>query len=693
MKVSDFVGFCRRGLFAVLLGWGAMVALPAAVRGEELPRPTVLASGLKNPESVAVGGDGRIYVSVIGEFDTPGDGQVVVVANGKAQKFATGLDDPKGLAVAQDALFVADGQRVWKIDGAGKASVFVAADAFPKPPRFLNDLAIDDEGNLFVSDSGDLKGGEGAVYRITPQAEVSVVIDAASIAKLPPPVRMANRLGGPNGLLSDDRRHVLMLDFVTGDLRRIDVRDGSMTRIAASYPGGDGLARDDKGKLYVSEWSTGRVWVLGKESHAPTLIGQFESAADICLDAKQERLLVPDMKAGTLSAISLSGIPAVELDERPMPVRAARAFPNLEFDRPLVLTHAGDGSDRVFVASQLGKVFVLANDQQASEAAVYLDIKSRVRYSDNENEEGFLGLAFHPRYRENGELFVYYTTTDEPHTSVISRFHVSADDPNRADPDSEQELLRIPQPYWNHNGGTIVFGPDGYLYIGLGDGGKRDDPHGNGQNLGTLLGSILRIDVDHRAGKLAYAIPRDNPFVDTNNARGEIWAYGVRNIWRMAFDRETGELWAADVGQDIWEEIDIIVRGGNYGWNLREAKHKFGTDGSEARDDLIDPIFEYHHDVGKSITGGNVYRGPRVPELNGMYLYADYVTGKVYALRYDEAAGRVTANRPVPGNITPVFSFGEDEAGETYFMTTRGWLMRFEQGASPAAAPRARLNR
>ncbi|HEX5442323.1 MAG TPA: PQQ-dependent sugar dehydrogenase, partial [Pirellulales bacterium] len=264
-----------------------------------------------------------------------------------------------------------------------------------------------------------------------------------------------------------------------------------------------------------------------------------------------------------------------------------------------------------------------------------------------------------------------------PHTSVISRFRVSKDDPNRADPASEEEILRIGQPYWNHNGGTMVFGPDGYLYIGLGDGGKRDDPHGNGQNLGTLLGSILRIDVDHRDVGKAYAIPKDNPFVGRPGARGEIWAYGVRNIWRMAFDRKTGKLWAADVGQDIWEEIDLIVRGGNYGWNLREATHKFGPKGADPRPDLIEPIYEYHHDAGKSITGGQVYRGQRVPELAGAYLYADYITGQVYALRYDEQAKLVTANQPIAGNIMPVFSFGEDEPGEAYFMTTQGWLFRF----------------
>jgi glucose/arabinose dehydrogenase len=237
--------------------------------------------------------------------------------------------------------------------------------------------------------------------------------------------------------------------------------------------------------------------------------------------------------------------------------------------------------------------------------------------------------------------------------------------------------MTIDQPFWNHNGGTIVFGPDGMLYIGLGDGGKANDPFGNGQNLETLLGSILRIDVDRQDAGLKYAIPKDNPFVDHEKARGEIWAYGLRNVWRMAFDRETDVLWAGDVGQDLWEEIDLIVKGGNYGWNLREGFHKFGAQGSEPRADLIEPIWEYHHDVGKSITGGMVYRGAKVQELAGAYLYADFVTGQIWALWYDEAAKKVTANRSIVEKGAPVITFGEDDAGEAYFGTQEGGIFKF----------------
>jgi glucose/arabinose dehydrogenase len=375
---------------------------------------------------------------------------------------------------------------------------------------------------------------------------------------------------------------------------------------------------------------------------------------------------------------------AEKVDESPLPVKMVDAFPKLRFVRPLVLTHAGDGTNRVFVVSQLGTVHVFPNDQAATKTKVFLDISKKVVYKEKENEEGFLGLAFHPRYKENGYFFVYYSTTDSPHTTVVSRFRVSSNNPDRADAASEQELLRVQHPYWNHKGGTICFGPDGYLYIALGDGGSANDPHRNGQNLKTLLAKILRIDIDHRDPGKQYAIPKDNPFVNAGDkALPEIYAYGLRNVWRMSFDRQTGLLWAADVGQDLWEEINLIVPGGNYGWTLREGFHVFVPKKGKAHPDaekkqgMIDPIWEYHHDIGKSITGGHVYRGSRVPELIGHYLYADYVTGRLWALRYDEAKRKVTANCSIAGNIKPVFSFGEDEAGDVYFMVDAGTLHRF----------------
>ena len=362
------------------------------------------------------------------------------------------------------------------------------------------------------------------------------------------------------------------------------------------------------------------------------------------------------------STTVLAESPKVEIDQ---------AFPELRIARPIVVTHANDGSNRLFVASQLGKIYCFENKADVSEPNLYLDIEESVRYIDKENEEGLLGFAIHPDYKKNGQFFLFYTTTDEPHVSVISRFNVSSTDPSKADPNSEVELMRIPQPFWNHNGGTLAFGHDGYLYIALGDGGKANDPFKNGQNLATLNGSILRIDVDKKSKDHNYAIPADNPFVGLKEARPEIYAYGFRNVWRLSFDRKTGALYAADVGQNIWEEINIVVKGGNYGWNLREAKHKFGENGSEASDKLIDPIFEYHHDVGKSITGGHVYRGSAVPSLKGMYMYADYVSGKVWALEHTPS-GKILGNHEIKSMNLPIITFGEDEQGEVYLTTQLG---------------------
>ena len=379
-----------------------------------------------------------------------------------------------------------------------------------------------------------------------------------------------------------------------------------------------------------------------------------------------------------------------EINLSPLPVRVVPAFPQLKWPevvtqsesgiprdpRPVMITGSGDGSNRLFLATQYGTIHILENDPQATEMQTFFDLQERVvDFKDRENEEGFLGLAFHPQFRDNGEFFVYYTvkpTDEHPHLSRISRFRTLPDNPNQGDPASEEILLDIPEPYWNHNGGTIVFGPDGYLYIAVGDGGAFNDPHMNGQNLHTLLGKILRIDVDRQDPDLPYAIPSDNPFARRPNyARGEIWAYGLRNPWRVSFDRETGTCWAGDVGQNTWEEIDIIRRGGNYGWNLREGQHPFGPGGFTANENLIEPIWEYHHDVGKSVTGGSVYRGKQIPALAGGYVYADYVSGQVWALWYDAEQAAVTANRTLREKGSPVLTFGEDDQGELYFTSER----------------------
>jgi glucose/arabinose dehydrogenase len=391
-------------------------------------------------------------------------------------------------------------------------------------------------------------------------------------------------------------------------------------------------------------------------------------AATRALEA-QDQAAAKKAEAGT-TKVALQPLP-----DTPLPLKQVRAFENLRFRRPIVLTHANDGSQRVFVASQLGTIHVFPNDPNVKEdqVATFLDLEDKVMYKDKENEEGLLGFVFHPKFKENGQFFLYYTTRDTPHVSVVSRFRTMKGDLTKADPKSEEELMRIPQPFWNHNGGGLAIGPDGHLYIALGDGGFKDDPHGNGQNLETLLGSILRIDIENKDAGKNYAIPKDNPFVSNPKARPEIYAYGFRNVWGMAFDAATGTLWAADVGQDLWEEIDLVVKGGNYGWKLREAMHKF-KDGADPRPDLIEPIWEYHHDIGKSITGGMVYRGKKWPELHGCYLYADYVSGKIWALKYDEKARKVIANYSIQETKMPIIAFGADAEGEVYLTDSFGQI-------------------
>lgn len=374
-----------------------------------------------------------------------------------------------------------------------------------------------------------------------------------------------------------------------------------------------------------------------------------------------------------------------KVNQSKLPVHVEKAFKNFQVERPVLIDNAGDGSNRLFIGSQYGKIFVLPNPQTDEEPALFLDISDRVVYKDNQNEEGLLGLAFHPHFKDNGQFFLYYTCTQEPQLSRISRFHVSKDDPNKADPASEEILLDIKQPYWNHNGGTLVFGPDGYLYIGLGDGGLRDDPLQSAQDLTTLLGKILRIDVDKKSPGLPYGIPADNPFVKVPKARGETFAYGLRNVWRMSFDKATGDFYVADVGQDLWEEINLVELGGNYGWSAREGLHAGKSKKLDNTSKPTDPIWEYPHkdDVGKSITGGMVYRGSKVPELKGYYLYADYVSGRLWALKIDPATRKVVENRVIdwPQSI-PVVTYGADESGEVYFSSTNsnGIIFKFVSG-------------
>ena len=296
------------------------------------------------------------------------------------------------------------------------------------------------------------------------------------------------------------------------------------------------------------------------------------------------------------------------------------AFPNLTFTNPLFLTSSDDGSNRIFVVEQAGIIKVFPNSPDASITKKFLNIIDRVASG---GEMGLLGLAFHPDYETNGYFYVNYTA-DNPRRTIISRFQVSSN-PDSADKNSEFQILTFSQPYDNHNGGWIGFGPnDGYLYIATGDGGSSGDPQNYAQSINTLLGKILCIDIN---GGSPYAIPPTNPFVDSTNTqvKKEIYAWGLRNPWRCSFDQTTGRLWAGDVGQDNWEEVDIIENGKNYGWRCYEGNNPYNTTGCNYPEYMV-PVWEYSHSVGFSITGGYIYRGPNLPELAGKYIYADYGT-------------------------------------------------------------------
>jgi glucose/arabinose dehydrogenase len=649
------------------------------IRAADAPKPLV--TGLKNPRAAAVGADRRIYVTVCDDPEKKGTGAVMAIENGKAVPFASGLDRPLYMATWQNWLFVTDKECIWRIDRKGYAERILQRADLPNSMFELSGICVDERGEFYVATSA--AGGKGAVVRFNAKGKIGQSFD------------LSKQLTGlfPAAIAMDGMSHLLILN-ASGTLYRLKLADSSVVELAPTVPmtnfpqeriedaiSTQGLVWDNHGRLYLSR--PGRLDVIGRPGRAPAQIdSSILLPAGLCINPNRRSILVPDARAGTIKAIP-TGDPNHPIDESPLPLATEVAFPDLQWSgwsgetpagkptplRPLVLTHANDNSGRVFVATQHGVIHLFPNDQAAKSTKVFLDIQSKVRYDDKSNEEGFLGLAFHPDYKRTGEFFVFYTETTRGHNNVLSRFRVSKDDPDRADAASEEVLLRVTHKYWNHDGGTVVFGPDGYLYLALGDGGSGNDPDGNGQNLNTLLGKIIRIDVNRRDGDKPYAIPKENSFVGRSDARPEIYAYGLRNVWRMAFDRPTGRLWAADVGQNLYEEIDLIEKGGNYGWGIREGLHPFGPKGVGPRADLIEPIWEYDHEVGKSITGGAVYRGSRFPELAGMYLYADYVSGKIWALRYDEAKKRVVANRPLRDPNVPIMSFGEDDRGELYFMT------------------------
>ncbi|MCU0343296.1 MAG: PQQ-dependent sugar dehydrogenase [Ignavibacterium sp.] len=353
------------------------------------------------------------------------------------------------------------------------------------------------------------------------------------------------------------------------------------------------------------------------------------------------------------------------------------AFPNLTFSSALDLQNAGDGTNRLFAVERNGIIKVFQNQQAVSSTKIFLNITDRVTAG---GETGLLGLAFHPDYETNGYFYVNYTAPS-PLRTVISRFQVSLSNPDSADKNSELILLTYNQPFSNHNGGCVAFGPDGNLYISSGDGGSGGDPQNNAQNITNLLGKIIRIDVDNPQAPLNYGIPSDNPFVDSTNVniRKEIYAWGLRNTWRFSFDPVTGWLWAGDVGQGDWEEIDIIQNGKNYGWRCYEGNHAYNLSGCNGIYEF--PIWEYSHSLGFSITGGYVYRGQNVPELYGKYIYGDYVSTRVWSLEYDGINPTInTQITQAPGSIT---SFGVDEDQELYLVSFNGKIYRFIPSVVP----------
>ena len=340
-----------------------------------------------------------------------------------------------------------------------------------------------------------------------------------------------------------------------------------------------------------------------------------------------------------------------------------RVFGNLRLQRLTNLLHTPSHPDHIFVTSQSGQIYMFPDDSETTQSRVFLDIGDRINTSNN--EEGLLGLAFDPEHSTNGHFYVYYSA-DNPRRSVISRFALNPNGTDGGDIETEFIILEISQPYGNHNGGQIAFGTDGYLYIGLGDGGAGGDPLGNGQNPNNLLGTILRVDVNQASENQRYRIPPDNPFLHTTDVSNEIWAYGFRNPWRFSFDDKTDLLWVADVGQNKWEEINIVEKGQNYGWNIMEGSHCFDSTKCD-KTDLQPPIVEYGRSDGCSITGGFVYRGDQIQWLKGVYIYGDFCSGNIWGIRFQN--GSILEKGLLLDSDLKITSFGKGANGAIYVLS------------------------
>ncbi|MCB8987684.1 MAG: PQQ-dependent sugar dehydrogenase [Ardenticatenaceae bacterium] len=387
---------------------------------------------------------------------------------------------------------------------------------------------------------------------------------------------------------------------------------------------------------------------------------QGDSATPTALPAAPSTGITAEPGTAVSSPTSPTPIPG---SQSITPVTSISLFPVVTegLDEPLYLTNAGD--ERLFVVEKGGTIRIVQDGRLLPEP--FLDIRDRV--NARSSERGLLSVAFHPDYAQNGRFFVNYT--NRAGDTAVSAFQVTAD-PNRADAASEQNLLTVAQPFPNHNGGQLQFGPDGYLYAGMGDGGSGGDPQGNGQNPATLLGALLRLDVDQAANGAAYGIPADNPFTNDSSRRPEVWAFGLRNPWRFSFDRATDDLLLADVGQNQWEEVNFLPAGSqggrNFGWNIMEGAHCYGSANCD-QTGLTLPVYDYQHENGRcSVTGGYVYRGQQFPALTGNFFFADYCSGEIWsAVVGMETDGRWTANR-VLSTPSRIASFGEDVHGELY---------------------------
>ncbi|WP_460934405.1 PQQ-dependent sugar dehydrogenase [Spirosoma humi] len=369
--------------------------------------------------------------------------------------------------------------------------------------------------------------------------------------------------------------------------------------------------------------------------------------ASACQSPSQSNAMTPDSTGSTNTGTASA--------------RVVNAYPKLTFSSPVEYTYANDGTNRVFVIEQEGKIRVFENDPNTATAGTYLDIRDKVASG---GEMGLLGLAFHPDFKQNGFFYVNYTKNN-PRETIVSRFKASSANASQVDPASEVILFRFAQPYANHNGGKVLFGPDGFLYVSTGDGGSGGDPQNNGQNKSSWLGKILRVDVNSTE-KGHYGIPADNPFKGNDKGyREELFAYGLRNPWRISFDDE-GRLWAGDVGQNTIEEVDIITKGGNYGWRIKEANADFNAkDNAVNEAELIPPVYQYSHNKGDvSITGGVVYRGSANPSLRGKYIFADYASGRVWALTPNGT--KPAAAQELMAQAGAISAFGEDQKKEIY---------------------------